>query len=283
MPKIAQHDVDASSLEFTDLQFLDPTPESIVLTQRSILHNPSTYTPTLDSFNASLYVVTNGTVATDRIMYITLPEIHATKPKATTNIEGQKVTIENIDQLTDFATQVLKNEEVETKLTGKTKLHLGKLPVVTVDYDTSTTYKGLNGLKGFNVTGSKVDFAAKPGEPNLSGFAYIPNPSVMTIAMGNVTLTLSTAKSGVVGNSTILDMTLKPGNNTLPMTGIVDQLLLLGSLDDAGFVDLIITGKDAIYNGEHLVYYEKALASNNLTLHMNVKQVLADSVGGGSR
>ena len=50
-------------------------------------------------------------------------------------------------------------------------------------------------------------------------------------------------------------MTLVPGNNTLPMTGTIDQLLLLGSLDKSGMVELIITGKDAIYNGEHLVYY----------------------------
>ncbi len=42
---------------------------------------------------------------------------------------------------------------------------------------------GLNGLAGFNVTGAKVNLTAKAGEPNLQGFAYIPNPSIMTIAM----------------------------------------------------------------------------------------------------
>jgi cytoskeletal protein RodZ len=46
MPRIAQHDVDKSSLEFTELQFLDPTPNSLVLTQRSNLRNPSRFTPT---------------------------------------------------------------------------------------------------------------------------------------------------------------------------------------------------------------------------------------------
>ena len=42
---------------------------------------------------------------------------------------------------------------------------------------------GLNGLAGFNVTGAKVNLTASVGEPNLSGFAYIPNPSVLTVAM----------------------------------------------------------------------------------------------------
>ncbi len=80
----------------------------------------------------------------------------------------------------------------------------------------------------------------------------------MTIAMGNVTLTVSTAKAGVVGNSTINDLTLVPGNNTLPMTGILDQSKILASLKD-GTVEMLISGKDAIYNGQHLTYYVRAI------------------------
>jgi hypothetical protein len=41
----------------------------------------------------------------------------------------------------------------------------------------------MNGLKGFNVTGVKINITAAAGEPNLSGFAFIPNPSVITVAM----------------------------------------------------------------------------------------------------
>lgn len=281
LPRIAQHDVDRSSLEFTELQFLDPTPDSVTLTQRAILRNPSRFTPTLDSFPASLFLVTNGTVAAKRMLTITLPEIHATKT-STQVIDGQKLNIEDVDELTQFATQVLESEEVSTQLQGKTKLHLGALPVTNVNYKETTTFKGLNGLKGFNVTGARVNLAAASGQPNLAAFAYIPNPSVMTIAMGNVTLTVRTAKAGVVGETQVLNMTLKPGNNTLPMTGNLNQTALLASVNSTGFVDLLITGKEAIYNGEHLTYYEKALASTNLTLPMNVRQVVADSLAAAS-
>jgi hypothetical protein len=98
---------------------------------------------------------------------------------------------------------------------------------------------------------------------------------------GNVTLILTTAAQGVVGNSSILDMTLRPGNNTLPMTAIIDQLKVLSSEDKSlgvGMVELFITGNTSVYNGQHLTYYEKALASNKLSLIMNVTQVLADSL-----
>lgn len=68
-------------------------------------------------------------------------------------------------------------------------------------------------------------------------------------------MSLATAQAGVVGNSTILNMTLVPGTNTLPMTGFLDQLLITKSLNASGFVDLLITGQTAVYNGQHLTYY----------------------------
>jgi hypothetical protein len=49
-------------------------------------------------------------------------------------------------------------------------------------------------------------------------------------------------------------MTLVPGNNSLPMTSIVDIDALSDSLVN-GFVTLSISGQSAIYNGEHLTYY----------------------------
>jgi len=277
MPHIAQHGVDESTIEFTALKFLEPTSDSIVLSQEAILHSPSMYTPTLDPFTAASWLVTNGTFAPVPMLYVPMPRIHALHPQSNASVDGINVTISSLDQVTDYATAIITQENVTTALTGKTKLHEGKLPVITINYNSSSTYKGLNGLKGFNVTGVKLNISAKAGEPNLSGFAYIPNPSVITVAMGNVTLTLATLKAGVVGNTTINDMTLVPGNNTLPMTGIIDQALVTQSLNSSGFVTLSITGQSAIYNGQHLTYYEKPLATNVLALDMNVLQVLADS------
>jgi hypothetical protein len=278
MPHIAQHGVDESSIEFTALQFLDPTSDSIVLTQNATLHSPSMYTPTLDPFNASLYLVTNGVFSAEPMTYIQMPTIHALHPESNDTLT-QRVPIADMAVLTEYATQVLSNYNVTTALVGKTKLHEGKLPVVTVNYNSSSTYRGLNGLQGFNVTGVRVNISALAGEPNLKGFAYIPNPSVLTVAMGNVTLTVSTAQQGVVGTTSINDMTLVPGNNTLAMTGTVNQTALLASLNATGFAILEITGNSSIYNGQHLTYYEAALASNKLTLPMNVNQVVKDSLG----
>ena len=183
MPRIAQHGVNESYLEITDLEFLDPTPNTVVLTQKAILHSPSIFTPTLDPFNATLWLVTNGTFASAPLNLLSMPTIHAMHPQSSASVVNQEVTLLNQDQIADYATQVLSLKNVSTALTGHPILHEGKLPSVNITYNTTTTYAGLNGLAGFNVTNAKVNVSAAAGEPNLVGIAFIPNPSLITVAM----------------------------------------------------------------------------------------------------
>jgi hypothetical protein len=274
MPKIAQHGVDESYLEFTDIQFLNPTSNSITLTQRAILHSPSMYTPTLDPFNASLYLVTNGTQGASAMLQPLMPRIHALHPQSDASLVNQLLPFVSLDEVTRYATQVLNNENVTTVLIGKTNLHEGKLPVVSVKTRQQTTYKTLNGLKGFNVTGVSINATASPGEPNLKGTAFIPNPSVLTIALGNVTLNVATAAAGYLGTASIQDMTIRPGDNHFPMTASLNQTRVLASLV-SGVATLLITGNSSVYDGQHLTYYEKALSSNELKLSLNVLDILA--------
>jgi hypothetical protein len=72
---------------------------------------------------------------------------------------------------------------------------------------------------------------------------------------GNVTLSLATKVSGVVGNATLLNLTITPGNNTFPMAATLDQAKALASTDANGFMDVSITGTSVIYNGQHITYY----------------------------
>ena len=50
-------------------------------------------------------------------------------------------------------------------------------------------------------------------------------------------------------------MTVVPGNNSLPMTAIINQTAIVDAMDTDGFVDLIITGTSSVYNGQHIPYY----------------------------
>jgi len=269
MPKIAQHDVDQSSLEFKALKFENPSMSEITLTQDGVLHNPSMYTPTLDSFTAGSYLVSDGQFASVPIINVVMPKIHATKPQSDQGVFKQVVPIVDLGQITAYATAVISQEYVETALAGSTDLHLGALPVVNVDYNSTSRYKGLNGLQGFNVTDAKVNLTAPAGTPNFKGTAVIPNPSDLTIEMGNITLVMRTEKVGPVGTASIENFTLVPGDNEFPMTAMLNFTAVLGSVED-GIATMLIKGQDVVYNGVHLTYYESALASHELTLPMNV-------------
>jgi hypothetical protein len=183
LPRIAQSGINSSSLSFYELQFLDPKPNSITLTQKATLHTTTIFTPTLDPFTASLWLATSGIFPSDPITSIELPAIHALHPDSNVTIINQVLNISNPQELADFTIQVLSQENVTTALTGSTRAHEGKLPVVTINYNSSITYKSLNGLRVFNATNLKLNLTAAAGDPNLIGNAYIPDPSVMTVEM----------------------------------------------------------------------------------------------------
>lgn len=70
-----------------------------------------------------------------------------------------------------------------------------------------------------------------------------------------MTLDISTEQEGVIGNATVNDFTLKPGNNELPMSAFVNETLALKSMQPDGMVDLMIIGQTSVNNGVHLPYF----------------------------
>ena len=105
--------------------------------------------------------------------------------------------------------------------------------------------------------------------------------------MGNVTFN-TFVNDTLIGNSTIQDFVLKPGNNTYQMHGVTDQVLVLSMLQSTykdGILPVRIVGNSSIYNGQHLTYYERALQANTQHINLDVGAALAAAgvniTGGG--
>lgn len=146
------------------------------------------------------------------------------------------------------------------------------------------TVVGLNGLAGFNVTSFSIKLIPEPDGANMIGTIYIPNPTVMTITMGNVTFS-NYVDNQFIGISSLSDLVLKPGNNTLPMRSTVNQTLVIEKVTATykdGMLPVDIVGNSSVYNGQHLEYFEKALQSNRQHIILNVGAALAALTGGGS-
>lgn len=143
MPKIAQKGIDDATLSYTSLKFMKPSLESLTLSVDALQHSDSQFTPTLDAFNVSMHLVTDGITSEKVITQIGMPQIHAHHPDTQIVIDSQTASIVDMDQVTAFAKQVLTQESIEVRMEGKTKLHLGALPVNSVNYNSSISFKGI--------------------------------------------------------------------------------------------------------------------------------------------
>ncbi|KAL8721541.1 MAG: hypothetical protein Q9225_001795 [Loekoesia sp. 1 TL-2023] len=277
-PRISQDGVNDSTLEIQSLTLSNPASDSFHLEQTALLTNHNNYHPRLDAFNASLSV---GGSEDKPFAYVELPAVHATET-ATTHID-QDVQIVNLDAFIDYNTQLWTKNSVDLVVKGRTKLHEMRLPTTTVDYHKTLNLQGFNGIPGFNVTSFSIKLTPEPDGANMIGTVYIPNPTVLTLTMGNVTFN-NFVENEFIGTSLLSDLVLTPGNNTIPMRSIVNQTLVIEKVTETykdGLLPIDIVCNSSVYNGQHLEYFEKALQSNRQHIVLNVGAALAALGGDG--
>lgn len=269
-PKIAQSNINnASTLNVTQLVLSNPSSTGFHLFQNATIENTAPYHPQLDAFNASLALGGGQPYAT-----IEIGHLHAAP--TTIAVVDQDVTITDLDAFTAYNNAVLNQESVDVIVDGHTTMHEMAFPATVIQYEKTTSMKGLNKLAGFSVLNFQIKIIPDADGTNMVGEVSIPNPSIITLSMGNVTFftflsATSTNPPVPVGNVSIDNMVLKPGPNTLPMRAQVDQGLVVGALLTTyknGMVPMDIVGNTAMFDGQHLPYFESAL--QGLTLHVTL-------------
>jgi hypothetical protein len=139
LPKIAQSNMNGAELFMTYQMVLDPTPNSVHLDMVNKAISHTIFTPTLDSFDADLFL--EDTLPDYKAFgTITIPGMHVMKEINTTI--NQVMQIKDMAQFSAYNTLVSQSENFKVAMKGKTKLHLGALPVVTVDFSKVIKMKG---------------------------------------------------------------------------------------------------------------------------------------------
>lgn len=111
---------------------------------------------------------------------------------------------------------------------------------------------------------------------NANGTISIPNPTVISIELGTVTLDMSVAGTPV-GKAVIEDMVLKPGNNDFAMRAVTNQTTVVTMIFTDykdGILPIDVVGNTTTFNNQSLIYYEKALQANKLRLNLDVIDAL---------
>lgn len=276
IPKKAQHDINASTLEVTDQEVTNTEPNQVHLKIKSIARSSSSFHPTLDAFQAGLSLP-----GKEPFLYLNVPE---TKAEAETEIDiEQDAPIVNMDSFKEYTKTTMASETFTVVMSGKTKVHQKGLSAISVDYSKTIEMKGLNKLSGLQITNIKILFGTKnklSDGSNMIGNVIIPNPSVMTLELGNVTMNLS-IDSESIGTALLPDLVLKPGQNNSTMSAILDQeglpvISLVQSKYKDGVIPLSIVGNSSIRNGEHLEYFEEAIKSTNINVKLDIGPALKE-------
>lgn len=273
IPNIAQKEINKSTLEVTAQEVTNPQPDGIHLKLESLIKSDSKFHPEISGFEASLTL--KG--ASTPFIKINIPD--AKSEKETRVTVDQDVKLDNKTAFIEYTKAVMGSDTFEVELNGKTKLHLKGLPGMDVNYNKVVSMKGLNHLQGLNISDIKILSGANEilsDGSNMVGKVLIPNPSVMTLDLGNLTMNLA-VDGKAIGTSLLPNLVLKPGNFSYPMQSRVNQLDVLSLVQSKyknAVLPLEITGNASTRNGQALDYYSEAIRSNKIQLNLNIADAL---------
>lgn len=163
------------------------------------------------------------------------------------------------------------------------------LPTVfSPSYAHATT--ALNKFKGFSIADSTIVLPAEDDGSNLIANLTLPNPTVLTFEVGTIVLDLKSGDTDlIIGNATVSDVTLKPGNNTFPLRGVLDIKTVVGNLTQVlasqgsslrdGSLSLTAVTRSIVSNGTLIPYYTNVLSSLPLVANVGIGDILKNTLG----
>ncbi|KAJ5403185.1 hypothetical protein N7509_003056 [Penicillium cosmopolitanum] len=285
VPAIAQRIVHNTNLPVYGAQILNPKPEEVSFTLQTSLKIPMGLRIHTDPLDLSLF--SRDITPVEPYLTVALPA-YDLKGETDMTVTKNNARILNQAQFIDTLTKAVYNKRFTLSAKGSTVGHLGALKApLTLDKDIELD--GLDRLNGFSIDSVQLLLPKEEDGTNIVGSATLPNHSVFTFALGNVTLNLKTSDL-VIGQATILDVLLRPGNNKVSLRGTLDINTVLDNLEvimeaqsDAlkdGDIELSASGNSTMYNGIHISYYEEILSNLTLTTRVSILGVLGDTVQG---
>jgi hypothetical protein len=279
VPKMIQDKVNDAVLEMQGLRVTDPKADSVYIEINSTLAMDASISATVDGFNASLYL--EDKTPHTPFAYVQMP---STQSASLISINvSQTIQITDMQAFADYNTWFLMNESFRMTLSGNTYVHVKGLRAAPISFAKTITVTGLNSLKGLNVTSSRITATPDAQGDNFFGFSDVPNPSILTVELGNATFATMFNNTNI-GNLYIDNMYLYPGNNNLSIRANVSQIPVVTAVTTQpycqnGTIPLDIIGTSVVSNGVALPYYEAGFKQNVESLTLNVTADLGAALG----
>ncbi|KAI9376187.1 hypothetical protein BJX61DRAFT_444262 [Aspergillus egyptiacus] len=284
IPAVAQLVVDKSTLLLVNAVLLNPRPDSVILTLEAALDLPIAFPIRIDPITLDIF----NRQADGNNTIFQAPIDAAIIDGNTTLGFKDRYTPLNVPLWTHYVYQVVTTPHAPLPVRGSTTAYLGILEnPVTINKDIQQNT--LNSFAGFSIEDPKLLIPARENGVNLIANATLPNPSVMTLQIGTTVLDL---KSGdlVLGNATLNDLMLRPGNHSTPVEGIIDIGILLENLREIldaqgnalnrGFLRLDAVGRNVTFDGQEIPYYAEAMRRTTLPAEVPLAPLITNSIQG---
>ncbi|KAK1512768.1 hypothetical protein CTAM01_00163 [Colletotrichum tamarilloi] len=279
VPKIAQKKLDDAELTVDSIIVSQTTPTSYNMAINSTLRSDGSVKATIEGFDGKMFLTDlPGEVA---FVNLTFPETKSVKLQ-TVNI-SQPIEINDMPAFTTFNTWLQNNESVRVTVKGDTHIKVnGIARRYGVTFKNTMTLKGLNGFKGLNVTDNTISLTSDAQGDNFKGHVSIPNPSVLTLEIGNASF-VNLLDGQDIGTVYLDNLLLHPGINNVTMRANISQAPVLAAMQkkpacENGIIPFSLRGKNVTSNGQRLSYFSDALSSGEVVTDINIGESLKRSL-----
>ncbi|KAJ5782020.1 hypothetical protein N7457_003794 [Penicillium paradoxum] len=285
IPAIARLVIKNADLRVVSAAVMNPTPDTVRMSLETKVNLKLALGVRLDPVTFDVFVRSSG---------------HE-HPWAGVKIPGQTIKgnyslIVN-DQLTPllnqttwetFIREAVFQKETYLSLYADATGYLGALKNhLTLDKDIKI--RTLNKFEGFTISDSTLLIPAADDGTNLIANITLPNPSPLSFEVGTLTLDLKGSESGpIIGNATVRNVVLTPGNNTFPIAGFLDLKSTLGGLPNLlasqgatlenGTMSLTAVTSSIVYNGTFIPGYTNVLKQLPLVANVGIADILRNTL-----
>lgn len=302
IPAIAQLVVNKSDLRIVNAEVMHPTTDTVRMTLEAKVNLKLALGIRLDPVVFYTFVRSAG--HENAYAGIEIPG-QTIKGNYSLGVTDQLTPILNMTSWETFVGQTVFQKETALSLYGVTTGYLGVLKnhivldkdvVIPSEYFTIVVCLplliseiALNKFEGFSIADSTFLLPAEDDGSNLVANLTLPNPSALSFEVGTITLDLKSGNTDlVIGNATVKNVTLRPGNNTFPLRGVVDIGTIVSNLTEVvssqgsairrGALSLTAVTRSIVSNGTLIPYYTKVLGSLPLVANVSIGDILRNSL-----
>lgn len=300
---------------------MQPRPDSVVLTMLSAL-NLAGFSVYMDAMTLGLFVPQVGPSPFVNL-YLPATKVHG---NTTLGVSNQFTPIINHTGWQAFVDNAVNLDVGVVGMEGKSTVHMGKLhanlnmykevpsngrnrychkvpasTILTIAPSSQSVQRICNrrlqiasATRGRRYEPSRQCFIAQPvsndaGDCKYSCSRYPWSDCKAYNAQGNTTLNLLSGDL-VIGNATINDLVIRPGNNSAPVRGFLDLHKIIQNLSSIlqtqrsaiqnGYIELTSIGTGVTYEGVTVPYYEKVLKNLTLKAQVPIEGLIINTIHG---